>query len=76
MIIVKLRDAIANHQRRTGEHLTYETLAQRTGLARATLESLASRQSYNAKLSTIALICRALGCQPGDLLELPPGDTQ
>jgi DNA-binding Xre family transcriptional regulator len=58
------------HRRRTGERITYESLAHRTGLARATLESLASRQTYNTRLSTIEKICRALGCTPGELLEI------
>ena len=58
------------HRRRTGERITYEVLAIRTGLSRATLESLASRESYNTRLSTIEKLCSALGCTPGDLLEL------
>lgn len=67
---VKLREVMADHRHRTGERMTYELLAERTGLSRATLESLASRPSYNTRLSTIEKICKALGCQPGDLLEL------
>ena len=59
-----------DYRRRTGERITYELLASRTGLSRATLESLASRESYNTRLSTIEKLCRALGCKPGDLLEL------
>ncbi len=62
------------HRRRTGERMTHELLAKRTGLSRATLESLASRNSYNTRLSTIEKLCRALGCQPGDLLELTEDD--
>ena len=58
------------HRRRTGERLTYEHLAQRTGLSKATLDSLASRESYNTRLSTIEKLCRVFGCLPGDLLEL------
>ena len=61
-----------DHRRRTGERMTYERLAQRTGLSRQTLESVASRPSYNSTLDTIAKLCRALGCQPGDLLVLDP----
>ena len=61
-----------DHRRRTGERMTYERLAQRTGLSRRTLESVASRPSYNSTLDTIAKLCRALGCQPGDLLVLDP----
>lgn len=62
-----------NHRRRTGERMTYGLLSSRTGLSRATLESLASRDSYNTRLSTIDKLCRALGCTPGDLLELTEG---
>jgi len=64
------------HRRRTGERITYGTLSKRTGLARATLASLASRRSYNTRLSTIEKICRVLGCAPGDLLELDPDSTE
>jgi DNA-binding Xre family transcriptional regulator len=67
---VKLREAMEEYRRTTGERMTYELLAKRTGLSRATLESLASRDTYNTRLSTIAKVCRALGCKPGDLLEL------
>ncbi|WP_425517195.1 helix-turn-helix domain-containing protein [Paracoccus bogoriensis] len=65
------------YRRRTGERMTYELLAKRTGLARPTIESLASRDGYNTRLSTIEKVCRVLGCQPGDLLALTaPEDTQ
>jgi len=70
---VKLREVMDDYRRRTGERMTYEKLAQRTGLSKATLDSLASRNTYNTRLSTIEKLCRVLGCQPGDLLEL---DTQ
>ncbi len=70
MLRVKLREAIEEHRRRTGERMTYELLAKRTGLSRATLESLATRHTYNTRLSTIEKLCIALGCKPGDLLEL------
>ena len=74
MIRVRLREAMEDHRRRTGERMTYETLAQATGLSRRTLESLASRPGYNSTLETIAKLCRALGCEPGDLLVLEPED--
>jgi DNA-binding Xre family transcriptional regulator len=67
---VKLRKAMEEYRRTTGERMTYELLAKRTGLSRATLESLASRDTYNTRLSTIAKVCRALRCTPGDILEL------
>jgi len=70
MIAVKLREGIEAYRERTGERMTYVLLAARTGIARATLESIASRPNYNTRLSTVEKLCRALHCQPGDLLEL------
>ena len=60
------------HRQRTGERLTYEQLAERTGLSRQTVESIASRHDYNSTLTTVAKLCLALGCEPGDLLVLRP----
>ena len=62
------------HRERTGERMTYERLAQATGLSPRTLESLASRPGYNTTLDTIARLCNALGCEPGDLLVLDGPD--
>ena len=55
---------------RTDQRVTYETLAQRTGLSKATLEAIGSRDNYNPTLDTIERICRALDCGIGALLEL------
>jgi DNA-binding Xre family transcriptional regulator len=56
------------YRRRTGERMTYYNLAKKTGLARSTIESVATRKGYNASLATIDRLCWALGCQPGELL--------
>ena len=74
MIRIRLREALEVHRQRTGQHLTYKQLAERTGLSRQTIESLASRQDYNSTLRTVAKLCRVLGCEPGDLLALQPRD--
>ncbi len=58
------------HRLRTGERMTYERLAQATGLSPRTLESLASRPGYNTTLDTVARLCGALRCEPGELLAL------
>lgn len=70
MIHVKLREAMEAYRQRTGVRVTYDVLAERTGISLATLQSLAARPEYNTRLSTIERICRALECTPGDLLEL------
>ncbi|PKO28612.1 MAG: XRE family transcriptional regulator [Betaproteobacteria bacterium HGW-Betaproteobacteria-9] len=73
MLRVRLRDAMNDYRKRTGVRLTYRALAEASGLAVSTLQSLAARPSYNTRLSTIERLCVALECQPGDLLELTEG---
>ena len=74
VIEVKLREAMEDYRRRTGERMTYEGLAERTGLARSTIESIGTRADYSPSLSTIDKICAALRCAPGDLLAWHAGD--
>lgn len=66
---MKLREVMDAYRDRTGTRHTYATLAQATGIAEATLQSLAARPSYNTRLSTIARLCAVLECQPAELLE-------
>jgi DNA-binding Xre family transcriptional regulator len=70
MIRVKLREAMETHRQRTGIKLTYELLAEQTGIGLATLQSLAARSGYNTRLSTIEKLCVVLKCTPSDLLEM------
>jgi DNA-binding Xre family transcriptional regulator len=67
LIVVHLKEAIERYRARTVAQLTYQALSERTGIARATIESLATRPSYNTSLKTVA---KDLDCTPGDLLEL------
>ena len=73
MIAIRLKEAMQRYEALTGEHLTYEELAERTGLSAATLHSMATRRGYNASLRTLEKICRSLRCTPGDL---PQMDSQ
>lgn len=70
MLRVRLREAMEAYKVRTGTRVTYRTLAEASGLAVSTLQSLAARPTYDTRLSTIERLCVALDCQPGDLLEL------
>jgi len=69
VIRIKLREAMDAYERRCGERLTYGRLAELTGLARATIESIGARTGYNATLEVVDRLCEALGCSPGDILE-------
>jgi DNA-binding Xre family transcriptional regulator len=69
LIKIKLREMREQYERSHGEHLTYARLAEITGLARATIESIGARQGYNATLDVIDRLCAALECGPSELLE-------
>lgn len=69
MLKILLRDAMDRYAEKNGEHLTYPLLAERTGIAQSTLESMGSRKGYNTSTKNIEILCRVLGCTPCDLLE-------
>ena len=65
--MVKLDDLL--HARR----MTLTELAERVGLTLANLSILKTGKAKAIRFSTLAAICRELGCQPGDLLAYDPG---
>ena len=68
-ILVRLDDLL--HERR----MTLTELAQRVDLTLANLSILKTGKARAIRFSTLAAICAALECQPGDLLEYRPGDA-
>ena len=44
-------------------------LADRVGITPANLSILKNNKAKAVRFSTLAALCRELGCQPGDLLE-------
>ena len=72
MIKVNLRQAMVDYARKTGTKTTYAEIAKATGLSKATLEALGSRDDYNTTLATIDLLCEYLECDVATLLEHQP----
>ena len=66
-IIVKLDDVL--HSRR----MTLTQLSERTGITLPNLSILKTSKARAIRFSTLAAICGALDCQPGDLLQFVPG---
>ena len=66
-ITVKLDDVL--HARR----MTLTELAERVDLTLANLSILKTGKAKAIRFSTLAAICRELGCQPGDLLGFEQG---
>lgn len=49
-----------------------QELAEKIGITQANLSVLKTGKAKAIKLSTLEAICKALDCQPGDLLEYQP----
>ena len=63
-IIVNLDVMMARRKISAGE------LAQRIGITPANLSILKNQKAKAIRFSTLDEICRALNCQPGDILEV------
>ena len=53
--------------------MSSQELAERIGITPANLSVLKTGKAKAVRFSTLEAICRALDCQPGDLLEYRPG---
>ena len=49
-------------------------LAEKIGISPANLSILKTGKAKAVRFSTLSALCRALDCQPGDLLEFQPDD--
>jgi putative transcriptional regulator len=65
-IVVKLDDML--HDRR----MTLTELADRVGMTLANLSILKTGKARAIRFSTLDAICKALACQPGDILRFEP----
>lgn len=63
-----------NLDRVMGERqISLTELAERIGLTLANLSILKTNKARAIRFTTLEALCRALQCQPGDLLEFVPG---
>lgn len=68
MIIVRLDRVMADRKVRSKD------LADQIGISEVNLSRLKCGKVSAMRFSTMEAICRALDCQPGDLLEWQPDD--
>lgn len=66
MIIVNLDVMMARRKIGVGE------LAEKVGLSMANLSILKNNKAKAVRFSTLEALCRALDCQPGDILAWEP----
>lgn len=56
--------------------LTLTELADRIGITISNLSILKTNKARAIRLSTLDALCKALDCQPGDILEYAPEATK
>ena len=69
-IVVNLDVMLAKRKMGAGE------LAEKIGITPANLSILKNNKAKAIRFSTLEMICRALDCQPGDILEYVSGEEE
>lgn len=67
-IIVNVDVMLAKRKMSSGE------LAEKVGITAANLSILKTGKAKAVRFSTLSALCKALECQPGDILEYKPGE--
>lgn len=70
MIVLRLDRVLADRKMRSKE------LAEKIGLTEVNLSRIKCGKISAVRFSTLDAICRALDCQPGDILEYVPDDPE
>ena len=68
MIVVNLDVMMAKRK------MTLSQLSEKVDITLAKLSILKNNKAKAVRFSTLAALCRALDCQPADLLEYVPGE--
>ena len=69
-IVVNLDVMMARRRKAAGQ------LAEEIGITPANLSILKNNKAKAVRFSTLEALCRALDCQPGDILEFVPDENQ
>ena len=67
-VIVNVDVMLARRKMSSGE------LAEKIGISASNLSILKTGKAKAIRFTTLASLCKALDCQPGDLLEYPEDD--
>ncbi|MFI3255223.1 MAG: helix-turn-helix transcriptional regulator [Eubacteriales bacterium] len=69
-IIIRLDRMMADRK------MSLNTLSEKVGISNVNLSKLKTGKASAVRLSTLEAICKALNCQPGDILEYQPEATE
>ncbi len=68
MIVINIDVVLAKRK------MSVTELTERVGITMANISILKNGKAKAVRLSTLEAICKALDCQPGDILEYKPDD--
>ena len=74
MIRFRLKEVISDREFKTGKRVTFEEIAQATGIHRTTLSKIAGLRGHNTTTDNIDKLCCFFGCKVGDILEYIPDE--
>ena len=63
MILITLKDLLLK------KDMTISELSRLTGMSRSTITLIRDNKTKNIDFDSIAKLCRALSCKPGDIIE-------
>lgn len=69
-IVVNVDVMLARRKMSSGE------LAEKIGISAANVSILKTGKAKAVRFSTLDALCKALDCQPGDILEYRPGEEE
>ncbi len=70
MIVINIDVMLAKRK------MSVTELSNRVGITMANMSILKNGKAKAIKLETLSKICEVLNCQPGDVLEYVPGETE
>lgn len=69
MIRFRLRERMADMSFRLDQRITLESIADATGIHRATLSKIASQRGYNTTTANLDKLCRFFECSWSEIAE-------
>jgi DNA-binding Xre family transcriptional regulator len=69
MIRFRIRERLADLSFRRGQREPIESIAEATGIHRATLSKIASQRGYNTTTDNLDKLCRFFGCPRAEIAE-------
>jgi DNA-binding Xre family transcriptional regulator len=74
MIRFRLRERMSDMSFESGQRVTLESVAEATGIHRATLSKIASQRPYNTTTDNLDKLCKFFGCSWSEIAEYIPDD--